>query len=174
MTKELEQVLYKKYPILFQNTSKPPTESCMAFGCEIDDGWYYLLDNLCKQITDYVKYQHNLVDTWDRIEEKRKTIPKKGWEVDRPDDAKLKISPVILDQVKEKFGRLTIYYSGGDDRVSVIVNAVSELSFSICETCGKFDNTVGHTTKGWIRTICKDCSKNPIYEDRSWTLNNSE
>ncbi len=169
MNKDLEQKLYKKYPALFQNVEKPTSESCMAFGCEIDDGWYCLLDTLCERIESYIKWQHDRVDIWDRIEYNRNFIPKKESEVDRPADAKRKIPPVVFNQVKEKFGCLTVYYSGGDDYIGVVVEIYSNLSDHICEVCGRFDTTVGHTTK-WIKTLCEECSKNPIYEDRDWTI----
>jgi hypothetical protein len=78
---------------------------------------------------------------------------------------------VEATQVKEKFGGLRFYYSGGNDEISAIISFAEQLCDNICEECGRFDDTVG-TTSGWITTICKECvEKNPRYKDREWKTN---
>lgn len=71
-------------------------------------------------------------------------------------------------QVKEKFGGLRFYYSGGNEETSAMISFAEALSYKICEECGRYDNTVG-STSGWITTICKECvEKYPHYKDSEW------
>ena len=46
--KQLE--LINKYPNLFMDISKPPTETSMCFGLECGNGWYDLIDRTCEKI----------------------------------------------------------------------------------------------------------------------------
>lgn len=50
MKKELEKTLIEMFPTYFRDMYGDPQKTCMAFGCEIDDGWYQLLFDLCIQI----------------------------------------------------------------------------------------------------------------------------
>jgi hypothetical protein len=61
------------------------------------------------------------------------------------------IEQVVFEQVKEKFGMLTIYHRGGDDYTNGVLRMAEEMSRHTCEECGN----VGYPTKtGWIRTLC--------------------
>lgn len=51
MKPELEKKLQEKYPTLFQNCSKPPSDSLMCFGCECGNGWYDLIDRTCEKLS---------------------------------------------------------------------------------------------------------------------------
>jgi hypothetical protein len=63
-----------------------------------------------------------------------------------------------VDQVKEKFGVLRFYFSNGDDDAAGMVQFAEWLSGVTCEACGNTDtDTIGSTTKGWIKTCCKKC-----------------
>jgi hypothetical protein len=64
------------------------------------------------------------------------------------------IPQVTLDQVKEKFGTLRFYYSGGDDYISGLVTMAESMSAITCESCG---NPGERTGGGWIKTICEPC-----------------
>ena len=48
MKKELEDKLYAKYPKIFVQRKLPMTQTCMCWGIETGDGWYWLIDNLCE------------------------------------------------------------------------------------------------------------------------------
>lgn len=50
MSPELEQKLIEKYPSLFRDRTRPPTESLMCYGCEHDDGWYSIIESMCSLI----------------------------------------------------------------------------------------------------------------------------
>jgi len=65
------------------------------------------------------------------------------------------LSPVVAVQVKEKFGELRFYHTGGDDIIFGMVWLAESLSNTICEECGSTEH-VGQTS-GWIMTRCKQC-----------------
>jgi hypothetical protein len=44
--------------------------------------------------------------------------------------------PVTIDQVKEKFGTLRFYYSGGDEHIASIVSFAEVLTGKVCEETG--------------------------------------
>lgn len=58
---------------------------------------------------------------------------------------------VVVDQVKEKFGTLRFYVTGGDYNTAGMITLAENLSGKICEECGS-PGTLGG--KGWIRTLC--------------------
>jgi hypothetical protein len=61
------------------------------------------------------------------------------------------IPQVTLDQVKEKFGTLRFYYSGGDEYISGLVSMAESMSGVTCEECGKPGTRTGG---GWVKTVC--------------------
>ena len=50
MQEKMQKELFKKYPKIFKMIESTPQESCMAWGLEVGDGWYWLIDKLCYQI----------------------------------------------------------------------------------------------------------------------------
>ena len=106
----------------------------IQFGFECGDGWYILLKTLMASIEWHLDPEH--------------TFPRK------------ERLPFQIDQIKEKFGGLRFYYSGGDDRIMGMVNLAENLSYEICEQCGSSNNV--SQTKGWITTLCEDCMKKHI------------
>ena len=141
MREELQNQLYEKYPSLFINKNKTIQESCMAWGIECGDGWYDLLSSVCWRIFQHEK---NIVD---RIRYRNEA----GKKSDKSD---LEYIPVKFDQIKEKFGGIRIYYTGGDDYVNGVVSLADEMSYKICEICG---NSGKPNKGGWITTLCDNC-----------------
>jgi hypothetical protein len=141
MDQELQDQLFQKYPDLFSNRTKSPRESCMSWGCEVGNGWYELLSSLCWRI-----FQHNR-NIADRLRIRTKNdVPNNQSDID--------YAPVKFDQVKEKYGGLRVYYSGGDDYVRGIVSMAEEYSYKVCGVCGN----AGKPNKGgWITTLCDSC-----------------
>lgn len=132
MNIELQQNLYDKYPNLFSNKDKTPQESCMSFGIECDTGWYDILDTVCSTIKNREENLNN----------------RKKYNPEYVSD----FTPVTFDQIKEKFGGLRIYYSGGDDYIRGVISMAEDISYKICEVCGN----KGQPSKiGWIRTLCE-------------------
>jgi hypothetical protein len=141
MDDELQEKLYQKYPELFSNRTKTPMQSCMTWGCEIGNGWYELLSSVCWRISQHEK------NISERIRVRNKNdIPN--------DQTDLDYAPVKFDQVKEKFGGLRVYFSGGDDYIEGVISMAEEYSYKICEVCGN----AGKPNKGgWISTMCESC-----------------
>ena len=140
MDEELQDKLFEKYPQLFINRTKSPMESCMSWGCEVGNGWYELLSSLCWRI-----FQHEK-----NIEDRKRIL------ADQPEKIKeeLEYFPVKFDQVKEKYGGLRVYFTGGDDYVKGVIGMAEEYSYKVCEVCG---NAGKPNKDGWITTLCDSC-----------------
>ena len=54
MKVELEIALFEKYPEIFKQYDYSIMESCMPWGISCGDGWYGIIDTLCKLIQEYV------------------------------------------------------------------------------------------------------------------------
>ena len=96
-------------------------------GFAVDKGWWPILQALCANI------QHH-IDWWNKNHEKHPIVEQ-----------------VVVEQIKEKFGGLRFYYTGGDDQISGMVRMAEAWADKSCETCGapgKSRNT------GWIKTLC--------------------
>lgn len=60
-----------------------------------------------------------------------------------------------IEQVKEKYGGLRMYFFPYDEQIDRIINKYSVLSENICIVCGKPD--VPMTNGGWIYPCCSEC-----------------
>lgn len=67
------------------------------------------------------------------------------------------VRQIEFTQVKEKFGGLRIYHDSCDDGIESMIEFACALSNNICEQCGSTQKV--KQTRGWIRTLCKDCLK---------------
>jgi hypothetical protein len=54
MKKKLQDKLYAKYPKIFVQRKLSIQQSAMPWGFECDDGWYWLIDQLCGCIQSYI------------------------------------------------------------------------------------------------------------------------
>lgn len=167
MNPELENQLIKKYPHFFKDRDKSPKESLMCFGCEHQDGWYLILDNLCGYINQVIESRSSLL----KLKESLKTEENHGYK-------SFKCPNVVFDQIKEKYGTLRVYWhfetlpsyeelnnefedpnalSEAIKRYSdTIENAIdfSEYLSSItCEITGKKGKLY---SDGWCVTLCKE------------------
>jgi hypothetical protein len=60
-----------------------------------------------------------------------------------------------FEQVKEKFGGLRVYASGGTSEIGKLIDAAENDSYTICENCGTKE---GVKSEGaWITTLCGNC-----------------
>jgi len=149
MDAELQDKLFQQYPDLFSNRTKTPMQSCMSWGCEIGNGWFDILSSLCWMIK-----QHE-----DNIKEKEEWKQKQNTDIQK--DFGIKIDgdeqqyfSVKFDQVKEKYGGLRVYFSGGDEYVEGLISMAESFSYKVCEVCGG----KGKPNKGgWISTLCENC-----------------
>lgn len=67
------------------------------------------------------------------------------------DQSKGQCPQVVVEQIKEKFGSLRFYVSGGDDFTHGAIWLAESLSGSMCEECGAPGK---RTNEGWIKTLC--------------------
>ena len=69
---------------------------------------------------------------------------------------------MVAVQVKEKFGGLRFYYSGGDEYIDGLVAMAEAMSCVTCERCGEVGK---QNQKGWIETLCYDCRGYKLEEE---------
>ena len=178
MSPELDEGLVVKYPKIFKNRYGSMQETCMMWGFENGDGWHTIIDNACSLIQSHIDWtrksragalrynralskalngdQTALINYYspnDKIPTDRTYII-----VDKAlADSKFREVPnacsqVTANQIKEKFGTLRFYYSGGDDYVDGIVRMAESMTAVTCEECGAPGTTGG---RGWISTLCE-------------------
>ena len=126
MRKELDEALCAKYPLVFKDRNENMRVTAMCWGFECGDGWYELIDILCRNI------QHHV-----------------DWSITTHAD---KLEQPIASQVKEKFGGLRFYLDYYvDDHIQGMIQMAESMSHHICEECGN----KGKLRNGnWLRTLC--------------------
>lgn len=62
--------------------------------------------------------------------------------------------PVVWTQIKEKYGGLRMYGTGGSELVDGVVHMAESMSYRTCERCG---NPGKPNDAGWIVTLCETC-----------------
>jgi len=124
MNKKLDELLCQRYPKMMVNRDKSMMVTFMCWGFECGDGWFNILDQLMGNIQHHIDWKN-----------KKEEV----------------VAQVTLDQVKEKFGTLRFYYSGGDDYIDGLVTMAESMSGVTCEECG-LPGT--QTQGGWIKTAC--------------------
>ena len=175
MNEKLDAELCSTYPKLFANRHADMKTTAMCWGFECGDGWYNIIKSLCANIqhhidssvkqnerdSDYnmmlIEMHQGKFDRFDEYykgysdylrEEQREKLLKEDFRDVRPI-----VEQVTVDQVKEKFGALRFYYSGGDTKIRGMVGMAESLSAVTCEECGAPGD---HRQAGWIRTLCDE------------------
>ena len=139
----------KTFPKLFSNPR--------FYGFECGDGWNQLIHAGCKSIQNHIDWTLKQIENtkewnrrvedpeedWDRV-----IVPRELREVPK------EVPQVSIIQIKEKFGELRFYYSGGDEYIKGIVDLMYSISRYTCEVCG----APGHLSlnRGWYKTLCAD------------------
>lgn len=176
MNQELDAALCAKYPKMFVNRNKSMQETCMCWGFECGEGWYNIINQLCGNIQrhiDWKEKQRGFVATyndmmlqararnWVPFEEYYKHYTEEAREHVRIEILQLNfrdvpelIPQVTVDQVKEKFGTLRFYYTGGDTYIDGLVSMAESMSGVTCEECGNIGEQRGG---GWVHTYCNPC-----------------
>ena len=174
MKRELDEYLCKVYPKMMVNREKPMTETAMCWGFVCGDGWFQILNQLMGNIQHHIDWkerQREVAIKFNQMSEQLKAGDSTLFDEEYKDminqEYKEKrrqelidrypivipepITQVTLDQVKEKFGTLRFYYSGGDDYIRGLVSMAESMSGVTCEECGKPGT---QTPGGWIKTVC--------------------
>ena len=179
MNEKLDAELCSTYHKLFANRYADMKTTAMCWGFDCGDGWYNIIKALCSNIQHHIDssvkqnerdndYNMMLIEIhqgkFDRFDEYYKGYPEHLREERRKERHQelLKeefrtVHPVVeqvtVDQVKEKFGALRFYYTGGNDEISGMVRMAESMSVLTCETCGKPGE---QRHGGWIRTLCDE------------------
>lgn len=136
MSPEIEEKLHKDYPKIFKIDNenlrrKDEADRYLALDC--DDGWYDLINKLCRNIQGYIDHHGNNLS-----------------------EDEMESFQVVATQIKEKFGSLRFYYSGGDEYIEGMIRMAEAMSSSICESCGSKSEV---QTNGWIKNLCHPCAE---------------
>ncbi len=157
MNVELQKYLVDKYPKIL-GRSEQNAEHCYGmFGIECNDGWFLHLDRMFDHIQSEIDFSiqnHQTLTEYYKKLPWHKKIKRKinNWKYRIP-NVEEPITQVVAMQIKEKWGKLRFYYSGGNSRIDELVYCYEEYSKYICEDCGSTID-VG-STGGWVRNVCK-------------------
>ena len=121
MMEEKSKKLIEQYPKIFNKN----------FYFECGDGWFNLIDTLCKDL------QHRI-----------------DWKLKKTSDEEKESLQIKCAQCKEKFGGLRFYVYGGDEYMQGMISFAESMSYKICEDCGLPGKSYND---GWIRTHCESC-----------------
>lgn len=156
MTENLENELYSIDPVFFEEAVKciersmNQLDTCMYWGCECGDGWF-------KPLKKFVKKVKIINDELKKYNQK-----------------------IVCNQLKEKWGELTVYrshkYIEETDKKNAAPSELFDMyddayhtaideCWNVCEICGAEGGYNGNnliTTNGWISRICKKCNKEQI------------
>jgi len=94
------------------------------WGFECNDGWFNIINHLCQNIQSHINWKNKETEV---------------------------VTPVVIAQVKEKFGTLRFYYDGGDDIIDGMVRMAESMSEITCEQCGNLGKP---REGGWIKVLC--------------------
>jgi hypothetical protein len=123
MNEDQEFIDYEKFAKSMQE-KYPKMLGGKYGGFAVGKGWYPVLEHLCANIQSHI-----------------------DWKVKQGQD----IAQVEVQQIKEKFGGLRFYYSGGDAEISGMVRMAEAFASNLCEECGGIGK---RRSGGWIRTLC--------------------
>jgi len=140
MHPDLAKLLYTRYPEIFADRDAPLTDSLMGFGFCCGDGWFFILDNLCRCIRNHVEWR-------------RRTDPDFS---------------VRAVQVKEKFGTLRFYITGGDDEIRGMIRMAECMSRNTCEITGDIGSS---TIPPMWATRSPECQEKPTEAQKTRVLN---
>ena len=125
MKQELDEYLCKVFPKIFAERNLPMQETAMCWGFDCGDGWFNIINQLCQNIQHHIDWKN-----------KEKEV----------------VAQVVVSQVKEKYGTLRFYYSGGDDTIDGMVSMAESMSGVTCEECGNIGES---NNGGWIKVLCE-------------------
>jgi hypothetical protein len=107
-------------------------------GFAVGTGWWPIIEALCSNIQSHSDWVNNTRDNLLIANPYNHTIPEE-------------CPPVVVEQIKEKFGGLRFYYQGGDEQIHGMVRMAEAWADIACEECGGIGT---RRSGGWIRTLC--------------------
>jgi hypothetical protein len=157
MSPELDKQLCEKYPLIFADRHADMTQTAMCWGFDCGDGWYNIIDIMCFAIQSHINYSVKAREydiKFNKDLEQAIASNFQDWPAyynREPRKLTEVIPQVVATQVKEKFGGLRFYYTGGDDHITGIVTMAELMSERTCEECGDPGQLY---TNGWHKTLC--------------------
>lgn len=162
MNDELTKYLVEKYPKILKQSDVNKDHCYGLFGIECSDGWFLHLDRMFNSIQSMIDFSEsnyeNLQCHYNKLPWYKKLMSlykRSRYHYFRNNQTP--IPQVTALQIKEKFGTLRFYYTGGDERITPIVDFYESYTQYICEDCGSTVD-VG-STSGWIRNVCQKHAK---------------
>jgi len=161
MNQELSNKLYTDYPEIF---------FIGAAGGQVivrcGDGWYPLIDQLCKHLMRPVINERNALQRAEK-ELNSSNLSQREWKTRyyTPEHLKkiqnnltgLESQIPIAIQVKEKFGTLRFCVNESTEKQAEAIDFAEALSSRICEQCGMMKDTKTYRD-GWHVTLCVSCA----------------
>lgn len=166
MNEQLDKALCEKYPEIFRDRHAPMNQTCMCWGFACGDGWYPLIDQLCKHLMWRVVEARKDLRSHEQAQQFPEKLSKWGQSYYTPErlrEAQEKLAtleaniPVAI-QVKEKFGTLRFYVNNATDEQFEAISFAESLSSRICEMCGAMKDAQTYR-EGWHRTLCASCAE---------------
>jgi hypothetical protein len=127
MNKDIEKKIILEAWSIFFD--EEPENTDVAFEMACDDGWANIIKTAAKLL-----HKHN--------QQKKNDLA---------------YVPAHVEQIKEKFGSLRMYISGGDYWTNGVVDMTEELSHSICEVSGAEGSL--YRRGNWFKTLSEDIAK---------------
>jgi len=113
---------------------------------------HFIIKKVCKKLN-----KHTFNQPWFKLNHKLNRLAGKYASYDRIHPPAVKI-----DQIKEKFGGLRFYYSGGDKEVAGMVNFAEYLCNKTCEVSGERGEL--HIRGSWLKTLSPKVAESDIYK----------
>ena len=189
MKKELDELLCKRYPKIFRDRHSPMTVTAMCWGFDIGDGWFNIIDRMCRSMQWHIdgsrknraralRYNRAVkramngdlepltkYHTYGKgLQAHEYAVKYTNEDVERGlkfRDVPKACPQVVASQVKEKFGTLRFYYYGGDEYCHGVESLADSMSAVTCENCGTPGKLL---TQGWFRTLCETHAKEQNYD----------
>jgi len=73
MKEELENIIFSKFPDMFEERKLPMTQTCMCWGLEAPTGWFYLIYGLCSEL-DRLGKEYDFTVVAEQVKEKYGTL----------------------------------------------------------------------------------------------------
>lgn len=127
MNVHLDKELCRRFPLLFVDRRADLRQTAMCWGFDCGNGWYQIIKRAAEKLEPLIA--------------KAKAEFPSDWEA----------GFFRASQVKEKYGTLRFYLSGGTAAMHKIVTDAENQSAKTCERCGKPGKLRG---THWLYTAC--------------------
>jgi hypothetical protein len=155
MKPELDKLLCEKFPLLYKDRRAKPSESPLAFGFEVGNGWFNIIYDLSLKLEILIRHH---IETEPHV-----CSSCFNAEASHSLDSQCKSFKLLhptASQVKEKFGGLRFYMSlGTTPEMLACIKKAEELSFKTCEVCGNPGHIIDSS---WVKVRCEDCEKSGV------------